>query len=395
MSTNYEKLIRCSQKQIDIFIHSLVSKEASRYVDWSAWLSAEDPEAPMLGEEAFLMENGDECGCRFLEEFEENGRTRRRVYLFREDGTVRDEAFPIHMVRLASEEYYHQPEEPEEEEAPDFSIDDIFREIDKTVTEEAEPEEAEPVTEPAEEPAEEVKEEEAPVEEIKEEEVPVEEEAPAEEEDVPVELPKPETSVPEIEKTRIYVPGERLFMDEEDIAAEEEAAAEQETPAPAEEPVVEEEPVREEELPVFEKEDDEPAFAPIEEPAPAEIRNDELILPPSTKETSADEQRTEDFDTTSLRNLLNEAASETADGMEDLLSAEDTAHIMAIEDELMRSFDESEGKEPNEDTISSSEISSLLEDLKERSDLYDPEDPEDRELPTIAFTSMVDDKTRF
>ena len=377
MSTNYEKLVRCSQKQIDIFIQSLVTKEASRYVDWSAWLSSEDPEAPMKGEPAFLFENDEEKQCWLLDEYVENERTYRRAYLIEDSGNVREEAFPVHMVRKATEDYY--PDEEEPEEIPEFTMEDIFPE--ETPAEEPEPEETpaeepeaepepaeepqpeeEPVTEEAPQPEEEPETEpeaepetepepveEEPVTEEEPEEVPAEPEPEETEEELELPEPEPEVKAPEIEKTRIYVPGERLWSDDDDDEEEEEETKEPETPEPEPEP----------EIP---------------------FRNSEP----------------DDLDTAALQSLMKELDSRNEAGDYELTD-EDTKHIMEIEDALMRSFDEHKEpeKDDDDDTTSGAQIHELLEDLKERSDLYDPEDPEDRELPTIAFTSTVSDKTRF
>ena len=359
MSTNYDKLVRCSQEQIDIFIQSLVTKDASRYVDWSAWLSSENPNAPMKGEPAFLMEDGTEKDCRMLAEYVENERTFRRIYILNQDGTVREEAFPVHMVRKASEEYYPAEEEPED--IPEFSMADIFPDEEEETEAEA----------PAEEPA--------PIEEKQSEEAPAEEpaaseEEPEEEDNTPLELPKAAVKTPSIEKTRIYVPGERLWMDDDEEEEAEEEEKEEELPA--EEPAVTEE--------------EQPEEAPAEEPLSEEETTPEEEPAPAEKPDEDEEDDEED----ALQSLLKELESMDTKPDEDILTEEDTAHILAIEDELMRNYD-TKDTDVTDDTSSSADIRDLLENLKEKSDLYDPDDPEDRELPTIAFTSMVDDKTRF
>ncbi len=110
MATNYERLIKCSQKQLEYFFDSLVHKPASAYVDWASWLDSEDPEAPYIGEEAFYLDNnGDEKSCRFLEELQIGGEKHRTIYDVLEKGEIYKESLPAHLVRLASEEEY--PEE--------------------------------------------------------------------------------------------------------------------------------------------------------------------------------------------------------------------------------------------------------------------------------------------
>ena len=109
MATNYERLVKCTQEQLEFFFDSLVHKPASAYVDWAKWLGSEDPEAPYVGEEAFYLVNGEEKSCRYLEETDINSETHRVIYEVLPKGEVMKEALPAHLVRLATEETY--PEE--------------------------------------------------------------------------------------------------------------------------------------------------------------------------------------------------------------------------------------------------------------------------------------------
>ena len=109
MATNYERLVKCTQEQLEFFFDSLVHKPASAYVDWAKWLGSEDPEAPYVGEEAFYLVNGEEKSCRYLEETDINNETHRVIYEVLPKGEVMKEALPAHLVRLATEETY--PEE--------------------------------------------------------------------------------------------------------------------------------------------------------------------------------------------------------------------------------------------------------------------------------------------
>ena len=109
MATNYERLVKCTQEQLEFFFDSLVHKPASAYVDWAKWLGSEDPEAPYVGEEAFYLVNGEEKSCRYLEETDINSETHRVIYEVLPKGEVMKETLPAHLVRLATEETY--PEE--------------------------------------------------------------------------------------------------------------------------------------------------------------------------------------------------------------------------------------------------------------------------------------------
>ena len=48
MATNLERLQNCSARQLEAFIRSIVSKRASEYINWGAWLSSDDPDVVFL-----------------------------------------------------------------------------------------------------------------------------------------------------------------------------------------------------------------------------------------------------------------------------------------------------------------------------------------------------------
>ena len=86
-----------------------------------------------------------------------------------------------------------------------------------------------------------------------------------------------------------------------------------------------------------------------------------------------------------LKALSEESEAETSE--EEKPAAEETEEAEEEEPEEIN---------PGEETIGlrSVELKRFLSDIKKESMLFDPDDPEDQELPTIAFSSMVSDKDK-
>ena len=132
-----------------------------------------------------------------------------------------------------------------------------------------------------------------------------------------------------------------------------------------------EEPVLIEETPAEEPEDDDDDELVLPEPEPQERKTDTHTF---TAPLLADDPRVEeddDDDIERLSELVNELT-----GSYDIVS------------ETSMDEDDDDDDEEEED---GHVIGELLSSLKEKSELFDPENPEDLELPTIAFTSVVED----
>ena len=123
MATNYEILMSLSRKQMSSFIRSLVTKDASKYIDWASWLNSEDPEPSYIGKPAFTRDGEGERACYLLEETDDNGKIVRTIYTLLDKGEVRKETLPVYLVRTADEETYQPAPLPEiSEEAIDEAV---------------------------------------------------------------------------------------------------------------------------------------------------------------------------------------------------------------------------------------------------------------------------------
>ncbi len=401
MSTNYEMLLGLSQKQMSSFIRSLITKEASKYIDWNAWLGSEDPEPPYIGRPAFVNAEETENPCMMLEETETDGHLYRTIYRLLPKGMVEKETLPAYQVRLEDEDEY-----PE------------YFEIEEPAAEEPEvPVQEEPVTE---EPAVEEPQAEAPA----AEEAPAEEEyiprharseAPAVQDEEPViEEPvteEPVTEEPVIEEPAAEEPEDLLddFLLDELSGAIAQAEENENTVTMRLQKIDEEEEERAREAAVFaldfdEKEleeipvlteDSEPAEeAAPEEPVlieetpaeePEDDDDDELVLP----EPDPQERKT-DTHTFTAPLLADDPRVEEDDD-------DDIERLSELVNELTGSYDivsetsMDEDDDDDDDEEDGHVIGELLSSLKEKSELFDPENPEDLELPTIAFTSVVED----
>lgn len=286
MATNLERLQNCSARQLEAFIRSIVSKRASEYVNWGAWLSSDDPDVVFLGEDALYRNaDGTERECRFLkEERKEDGIPYRTVFFFEDNGDVTTDTVRADFVRKLSETAYPVYQEPtsvqKEEEAPaatpaeendDFDFDSftesmILSEINEAVDEAA----------------------------------------------------RAEDQI-----------SSRISAEEEEAAAQ----------AAADKPFTD--------IQNIELDDEE---TPEEEPAP--------VSDPDSTDFLDYMPQLEEYD-------------QAIENIENTLQ-------MDLQDVPLDEEDEPIGE--------------LLQTLKERSALYDANDPEDHELPTIAFTAIAEDK---
>lgn len=376
MSSNYERLQNSSRRQLEAFIRSIVSKRASEFIDWHAWLSSDNPDVEFLGEDAvYKNDDGSERECRFMrEETNEDGLPCRFVYFFEDDGDVSTLTVRADRVRKLTEEAYPVIEEPEDTPIDFFT---------------------------------------APVQMPKEAAAPVTESAPADEFDF-------DTYMNSVIETELNEAADQVQTAEDEITGriviqEQEAAAqaledkpftdiqnidpdaadelpdivwsEPEAPAPEipaempEEPIVipAEEPVIPEEVPAEEltRANEIPVEAPaIPEEIPAEeIPAEEPVL---TNEIPAEEPAIPEE---LPDNSPTAEAKEYEPQLDEFYQAlEDIDNTMQVE---MKDVPLDEEDEP---------IGELLQTLKERSALYDPNNQEDHELPTIAFTAIAEDK---
>ena len=456
MANNYEKLVRCTQNQLEVFIDSLVNKPASHYVDWAKWLSSEDPDAPYIGTPAFYKdEDGEEKNCMLLEETTEQGEKHRKFYEVLPKGEVKELTLPAHLVRLETEEEYPeidpirlmvdnamneytqqqdfsllhnkpieheeieltlepqeelvQPEIKEEVETVSTGdgefvefMEDIEEEAIKNyeatketpiVEEETEREivvEEEPVLEVQEtieetqtipEPVEEVIEETpAVVEEVVEETQPIEEVVVEETQQVEVPVVTVEETQPIEEIVEVK---EEPEIAVEEIIEEPEVVVEEEIQFPKDPEIVEE--VVTETGPIVKLEEtasidvQEEIEEPIESTQEIEVVVEETTQPIETVTTEDD-----DFDFT-LGDVADDLDKELAK-FEDTLSQINAVVQRDETDFTPEDTTNSIVLETEEET--DVPINDLLNDIKISSGFYNPEDPEDRELPTIAFTAM-------
>ncbi len=120
MPTNYIRLLNCNKNEMEMFIRSIVSKEASSYVDWHAWMSSENPEVTYIGKPAnYKDENGESHPCRVLKETEEDGKVIRHVFIVKAKGKVE-------RLQLPKENVIIRGEEDTKTEISDAEIDDIL-----------------------------------------------------------------------------------------------------------------------------------------------------------------------------------------------------------------------------------------------------------------------------
>lgn len=339
MSSNFERLQNSSRRQLEAFIRSIVSKRASEFVDWHAWLSSDDPDVVFLGEDAvYKNDDGSERECRFLkEETNEDGLPCRFVYFFEDDGDVSTLTARADRVRKLSEEAYPAVEEPE-----DTPID-FF-----TAPVQIPKETAAPAAEPA---------------------------APADDFDF-------DSFMDSVIETELNEAADQVQTAEDEITGriviqEQEAAAK----------ALEDKPFTDIQNIDPDAADDLPdiVWAEPEETAP-EIPVEEPGLP---EEKPAEEPEKPIMIPAEEPNLPEEVPAETpaaeAEEYEPQLdeyyqAIEDIENTMQVE---MKDVPLDEEDEP---------IGELLQTLKERSALYDPNNQEDHELPTIAFTAIAEDK---
>lgn len=105
MASNYVRLLSCNKAEMEMFIRSIVSKEASTYVDWHAWMSSENPEVTYIGSPAhYKDEEGVNHPCRVLKETEEDGKTLRHVFIVHAKGKVERLVLPKEKVVIRGEE---------------------------------------------------------------------------------------------------------------------------------------------------------------------------------------------------------------------------------------------------------------------------------------------------
>lgn len=460
MATNYERLINCTQQQLEYFFDSLVHKKASAYVDWSKWLGSEDPEAPYIGEEAFYLDDGNEKNCRFLEESKVHGETYRTIYEVLPKGDIKQEALPAHLVRLATEEEYpeedplrkliddsvaeyaNEPgfsaylysnpgsnhentasivvEEIEEEVLPesteetvniDVQEEPILESIEETVNIDTQEEPVETVETIEEEPviAEEVIEDiptteiDTPIEESEAIELTLEPEV---EELTPLEktmeigntVPSsievseaeeftnrlegildslPPTHTDNIEETKVIESLNSFNADAKPENLEEtivfDANVEAELPE-------KEEIIPQEETLVINKLDDLKTLENVENDLDntAELTIEEVVND-DNKIFNNDELTDLEQELAGFENTMSELESIVNDPGPSLELT--NSHALNLSETI---------HEYEEDT--EVEIHDLLDDIKSRSTLFDPEDPDDRELPTIAFMAMNSDE---
>ena len=353
MSSNYERLRNCSSRQLEAFIRSIVSKRASEFVDWRAWLASDDPDVVFVGEEAlYRSEDGSERECRFLsEERDSSGNAVRHVYFFEDDGDVSVARFPAYQIRKQSEaEWLPAPvvkEEPAVEQTAPLTLP-LDEPEDEPVPA------AEPVVEPVAEPVA------APVTEPAAEEEPVIDDFDLDSYMDSIILSEVDEAAREIEQKEDVIGG-RIYSQEQEEAAralEDKPFTDIQNidPDEVDEPILFEEPEETEEPFPFDEPEvtDEPEV--IDEPEETE----EPVMPavPDSTDFLDYQPQLEEFDQT----------------MEDI---ENTMQ-MNLGDVPLDEEDEPIGE--------------LLQSLKERSALYDPNDQEDHELPTIAFTAIAEDK---
>jgi len=295
MATNYEILMSLSKKQMAAFIHSLVNKEVSRYIDWNAWLLSENPEPPYRGEAAFLKEDGQETECFLLEENEENGVRTRTVFIPGEKGNVILKQMEAHFVRKASEAIYPAAPLPElDEEELKAAADESDLVLESLLNETEQEAEAldQLINESIDLGLEEKTETPQPEETAAEETAQPEEVTPAAEPE-PEEPQLPETEAetdPEIEIPQVKFDEIETIEQTDDEIKAEKAVIEEDDEIPdialseiiAEASPLEEEPGLPENLPLTEADDEPLSFEEPEE--------DDLVLPPYTQMTPAEER---------------------------------------------------------------------------------------------------------
>ena len=327
MSSNFERLQNSSRRQMEAFIRSIVSKRASAFIDWHAWLSSDDPDVTFLGEDAiYKNDDGSERECRFLkEETDEDGLLCRHIYFFDDDGDVTDMKVRADRVRKLTEDTFPVVEEPI----------DFFT---------------------------------APVQ------VPKEAAAPAE---VPA---ADDFDFDSFIESELNEAADQVQTAEDEITGriivqEKEAAAQALEDKPFTD-LQNIDPDADDELPdVALPQPEEPEAVP--EPEPVIPVTEEPKIPaepepvpeiPAEPEPMKEEPESTDF-------LDYQPQLEEFDQ-----AMEDIENTMQVE---MQDVPLDEEDEP---------IGELLQTLKERSALYDPNNQEDHELPTIAFTAIAEDK---
>ena len=134
MSSNYIRLLNCNKSEMELFIRSIVTKEASAYVDWHAWMSSEDPEVTYIGQAAhYKDEDGAGHPCRILKETEEDGKIIRHIFIVEAKGKVTRMSLPKERVIAPGEEDTRT-------EISDSEIDDILAAIEEAAALEEEQE---------------------------------------------------------------------------------------------------------------------------------------------------------------------------------------------------------------------------------------------------------------
>lgn len=300
MSSNFERLQKCSRRQLGAFISSIVSKRASEFVDWNAWLASDDPDVTFIGEDAlYKEEDGSERECRFLEELkDDDGMVCRRIFFFEEDGDVTPRTVRADLVRKLSEDAYPVFSETASPLSPFFTRP------------EPQPEAAAPAAEP--------------VQEVQE---------------APEEIGLPDG-----------IDLDDMILSEINEAADMTEQAESEITGR-----------------ITVQEEEEAAQA-LEDKPFTDLQNIDI-----------------DAEDDELPSLISEPDSTDFLDYQPQLEEYDQA-LESIENTMQMELTDVPLDEEDEP------IGELLQTLKERSALYDPNDQEDHELPTIAFTAIAEDK---
>lgn len=130
MSSNYIRLLNCNKNEMEMFIRSIVTKEASAYVDWHAWMSSDNPEVTYIGQAAhYKDEEGNSLPCRVLKETEEDGKVIRHIFVVGAKGKVERMALPKEKVVIRGEEDTRT-------EISEAEIDDILAAMNAAVEQE-------------------------------------------------------------------------------------------------------------------------------------------------------------------------------------------------------------------------------------------------------------------
>ena len=345
MATNFERLQKCSSKQLEAFISSIVSKRASEFVDWGAWLSSSDPDVTFTGEDAvYKNEDGTEKECRYLSESkDDDGIVYRRIFFFEEDGDVSVATVKAHLVRKLSE-----PEYPEEVviDPPTATFFHLFKDEEPA---------AEETTE-----------------------IDLTAAAPAVTETVVEE--KIEETVPEgIDLDDLGLDMSDIITDEINTAADQAEQAEDEITGM----------IQHRELEAAAEAEQDKPFTDLQN-----IKLDDVI------EDTVDDELPEIVEETVAEVTIEEIPAEEPEPEPEEPKEPDSTDFLDYKpqldeyDSVLESIENTMQMDLKDVPLDEEDepIGELLQTLKERSALYDPNDQEDHELPTIAFTAIAEDK---